>query len=84
MGTCCVTGGTEIGDFILGKMAYIEMTDPRVTSYAAEMRDQWNTPAGVVRLTDRDRRSPKQDARSYGRDCIPPFARRFGPNDPQR
>ena len=45
MGTCCVTGGTEIGDFILGKMAYIETTDPRVTSYAAEMRDQWNTPA---------------------------------------
>jgi len=39
---------------------------------------------GVVRLTYRDRRSPKQDARSYGRDCIPPFARRFGPNDPQR
>jgi FAD-dependent oxidoreductase domain-containing protein 1 len=44
-----------------------------------EIREQ-----GVVRLTYRDRRSPKQDARSYGRDCIPPFARRFGPNDPQR
>ena len=45
MGTCCVTGGTEIGDFILGKMAYIEATDPRVTTYEAEMRDQWITPA---------------------------------------
>jgi hypothetical protein len=36
---------------------------------------------GIVRLTSRDQKSPKQDARSYGRDCIPPFAR---PNDPQR
>jgi hypothetical protein len=39
---------------------------------------------GVVRLTDRDRRSPKQGTRSHCRHCIPPFARRFGPNDPQR
>ena len=49
-----------------------------------ELSRQTIGPTGVVRLTDRDRRSPKQDARSYGRDCIPPFARRFGPNDPQR
>jgi hypothetical protein len=31
---------------------------------------------GVVRLTYRDRRSPKQDARSHCRHRIPPFARR--------
>ena len=37
---------------------------------------------GVVRLTCRDQRSPKRDARSDCRHCIPPFARRFGPNDP--
>src|SRR5207248_10505184 len=30
------------------------------------------------------KRSPKQDARSQGRDCIPPFARRLGSEDPQR
>jgi hypothetical protein len=39
---------------------------------------------GVVRLTYRDRRSPKQDARSHCRHRIPPFARRFGSEDPQR
>jgi hypothetical protein len=39
---------------------------------------------GVVRLTYRDRRSPKQDARSHRRHRIPPFARRFGSKDPQR
>ena len=50
----------------------------------AQLIDAVNGTHGVVRLTYRDRRSPKQDARSYGRDCIPPFARRFGPNDPQR
>jgi Transposase DDE domain group 1 len=33
---------------------------------------------GVVRLTYRDRRSAKQDARSHCRHCITPFARRFG------
>ena len=38
----------------------------------------------VVRLTYRDRRSPKWDARSHCRHCIPPFARRFGSKDPQR
>jgi hypothetical protein len=27
---------------------------------------------------------PKQGTRSHCRHCIPPFARRFGPNDPQR
>src|SRR5690349_11913636 len=36
-----------------------------------------NSPAGVVRLTYRDRRSPKQDARSHCRHRIPPFTRRF-------
>ena len=40
--------------------------------------------AGVVRLTYRDRRSPKQDARSHCRHRTPPFARRFGSKDPQR
>jgi hypothetical protein len=41
-------------------------------------------PDGVVRLTYRDQRSPKQDARSHCRHRIPPFARRFGSKDPQR
>jgi hypothetical protein len=40
--------------------------------------------SGVVRLTYRDRRGPKQDARSHCRHCISPFARRFGSKDPQR
>src|SRR6516165_5538864 len=40
--------------------------------------------SGVVRLTYRDRRRPKQDARSHCCHCIPPFARRFGSKDPQR
>src|SRR6516225_1354286 len=39
---------------------------------------------GVVRLTYRDRRSPKQEARSHFRHCITPFARRFGSKDPER
>jgi hypothetical protein len=43
-----------------------------------------NIRAGVVRLTYRDQRSPKQDARSHCRHRIPPFARRFGSKDPQR
>jgi hypothetical protein len=37
---------------------------------------------GIVRLTYRDRRSPKQDARSHCCQRIPPFARRFGSEDP--
>jgi hypothetical protein len=40
------------------------------------------TAAGVVRLTCRDQRSPKRDARSHCRHCIPPFARRFGSKGP--
>jgi hypothetical protein len=39
---------------------------------------------GIVRLTYRDQRNPKQDVRSHCRHRIPPFARRFGSEDPQR
>src|ERR1700740_253180 len=40
--------------------------------------------SGVVRLTYRDRKRLKQDARSPCRHRIPPFARRLGSEDPQR
>src|SRR5215472_119538 len=39
---------------------------------------------GVVRLTYRDQKSPKQHARSHCGHRIPPFARRLGSEDPQR
>jgi hypothetical protein len=39
---------------------------------------------GVVRLTYRDQKRLKQDARSPCRHRIPPFARRLGSEDPQR
>jgi hypothetical protein len=39
---------------------------------------------GVVSLTYRDQKSPKQHARSHCGHCIPPFARRFSSEDPQR
>ena len=42
MGTCSC-GGTLIEDFILGKQAYIESTDPGSTIYAAQMNFAWRT-----------------------------------------
>lgn len=42
-GTDCV-GGTSIGDFILGKMAYLEQQDKGVTKYTAQMSDAWDSP----------------------------------------
>ena len=39
---------------------------------------------GVVRLTYRDQKSPKQHVRSHCGHRIPPFARRLGSEDPQR
>jgi hypothetical protein len=43
MKNCCGTskGGTKIGDFILGKMDYIEAQDPGVTTYAAQTPAKW-------------------------------------------
>jgi hypothetical protein len=38
----------------------------------------------IVRLTCRDQKSPKRDARLRCRDCIPPFARRLGSEGPER
>src|SRR6516162_11507051 len=38
----------------------------------------------VVRLISRDQKSPKQHARSHCGHRIPPFARRFSSEDPQR
>jgi len=38
--------GTPLGDFILGKMAYIESQAQRVTKYEAQMSTQWEAPPG--------------------------------------
>jgi len=39
---------------------------------------------GIVRLTCRDQKSPKQERSLRCRDCIPPFARRRGSESSQR
>jgi len=47
MNTCCVpggAGGASLGDFILGKMAYIEGVNKGVTKYEVQMRDEWSAP----------------------------------------
>jgi PEP-CTERM motif len=44
MNTCCVAGGASLGDFILGKMAYIESVNKGVTRYEVQMRDEWSAP----------------------------------------
>ena len=43
MKNCCATSaeGTKIGDFILGKMDYIEAQDPGATTYAAQTPATW-------------------------------------------
>jgi len=38
--------GTPFGDFILGKMAYIESQAKGVTKYEAQMSTQWEAPPG--------------------------------------
>ena len=71
-GKMLVVGAVEVEDGGLGPAA------------SASARSLITRPPGVVRLTSRDRRSPKQDARSHCRHRTPPFARRFGSKDPQR
>jgi len=46
--------------------------------------DQDVLAAGIVRLTCRDQKSPKQERSLRCRDCIPPFARRRGSESSQR
>jgi hypothetical protein len=55
-----------------------------VCTIAGQRCDRTINLVGIVRLTCRDQKSPKQDVRLRCRDCIPPLARRLGSESPQR